>query len=68
MYKAAAQAVVGEGPGRARVMMLGEPPGDKEDLAGKPFVGPAGHLLERALQDAGFVRSDVYGYERHKAL
>lgn len=60
LYKNATQAVLGAGPARARVLMVGEQPGDKEDLAGKPFVGPAGRLLDQALQDAGIVRADVY--------
>src|SRR6185369_17571846 len=60
LYKHATQAVLGEGPSAARVVMVGEQPGDREDLAGKPFVGPAGMLLDRALEDAGIVRSDVY--------
>src|SRR5215471_16148142 len=60
LYRNATQAVLGEGPSGARIVMVGEQPGDKEDLAGKPFVGPAGALLDRALQDAGIARSDVY--------
>jgi uracil-DNA glycosylase len=52
--------VFGEGPETARVMLVGEQPGDKEDLAGKPFVGPSGQLLDRALQQAGIDRSHVY--------
>jgi uracil-DNA glycosylase len=60
LYKYATQAVVGEGPASARVMMVGEEPGDREDLAGKPFVGPAGKLLDRALADAKLAREDVY--------
>jgi len=60
LYRHATQAVLGEGPERARVVIIGEQPGDKEDLAGKPFVGPAGALLDRALADAGIDRSDVY--------
>ena len=60
LYRHATQAVLGEGPRRARILMVGEQPGDKEDLAGKPFVGPAGALLDRALADAGIDRSDVY--------
>ena len=52
--------MLGEGPSSARLMMVGEQPGDKEDLAGKPFVGPAGILLDRALEDAGIDRADVY--------
>jgi uracil-DNA glycosylase len=60
LYRRATQAVLGEGPSTARIVMVGEQPGDKEDLAGKPFVGPAGGLLTRALEDAGIDRSDVY--------
>jgi len=60
LYRTATQAVLGEGPVAARVVMVGEQPGDKEDLAGRPFVGPAGALLDRALADAGIQRSDVY--------
>jgi uracil-DNA glycosylase len=52
--------VFGEGPPHARIMLVGEQPGDKEDLAGKPFVGPAGQMLDRALQEAGIDRSNVY--------
>ncbi len=54
LYRDATQAVPGEGPARASVMLVGEQPGDKEDLAGKPFVGPAGRLLDRHSPDAGF--------------
>src|SRR5579863_1120985 len=60
LYLTATQAVLGEGPAAARVVMVGEQPGDREDLAGRPFVGPAGALLDRALADAGIERSDVY--------
>jgi DNA polymerase len=60
LYKHATQTVFGEGPGRARVLMVGEQPGDQEDLQGKPFVGPAGKLLDRALEAAGIDRSTVY--------
>jgi uracil-DNA glycosylase family protein len=52
--------VFGEGPQAAQVMLVGEQPGDKEDLAGKPFVGPAGQMLDRALEAAGIDRSKVY--------
>src|SRR5262245_23575183 len=52
LYKNATQVVPGEGPARARVMLVGEQPGDQEDRRGKPFVGPAGGVLERALEDA----------------
>jgi uracil-DNA glycosylase len=54
------QTVFGEGPRRARVMLVGEQPGNDEDLAGKPFVGPAGRILDRALEAAGIARDDVY--------
>jgi DNA polymerase len=54
------QTVFGEGPRRARVILLGEQPGNDEDLAGKPFVGPAGRVLDRALEAAGIARGDVY--------
>ncbi|MEP6937906.1 MAG: UdgX family uracil-DNA binding protein [Chthoniobacterales bacterium] len=60
LYKRGTQTVFGEGPKRATLMMLGEQPGDQEDLAGKPFVGPAGKLLDRALADAGIDRAEVY--------
>ena len=60
LYKRGTQTVFGEGPKRARLLMLGEQPGDQEDLAGKPFVGPAGKLLDRALADAGIERDQVY--------
>jgi uracil-DNA glycosylase family protein len=60
LYEDATQAVFGEGPDDARVVLVGEQPGDKEDLAGRPFVGPAGGLLDRAIEEAGFSRDDVY--------
>jgi DNA polymerase len=60
LYKAATQTVFGEGPARARIVLIGEVPGDAEDRAGKPFVGPAGKLLDRALQAAGLEREAVY--------
>jgi uracil-DNA glycosylase family protein len=60
LYKRGTQTVFGEGPGRAEVMMVGEQPGDAEDLAGHPFVGPAGKLLDRALEEAGIDRGLVY--------
>ena len=60
LYRNATQAVLGEGPATARIFMVGEQPGDREDLAGKPFVGPAGKLLDRALAEAGIARGDVY--------
>jgi len=60
LYRNATQAVSGEGPSQAKVMLVGEQPGDKEDLAGKPFVGPAGRVLDQALADAGIPRSETY--------
>jgi uracil-DNA glycosylase len=60
LWKDATQTVFGEGPQHASVMLVGEQPGDKEDLAGKPFVGPAGQMLDRALQEAGIDRPKVY--------
>jgi uracil-DNA glycosylase len=60
LYKDATQTVFGEGPPTARIMLVGEQPGDKEDLAGKPFVGPAGQMLDRALEEAGIDRRTVY--------
>jgi uracil-DNA glycosylase family protein len=60
LYKAATQVVFGEGPRAARVMFVGEQPGDQEDRQGAPFVGPAGALLDKALEDAGIPRSQVY--------
>jgi uracil-DNA glycosylase family protein len=60
LYKAATQAVPGEGRSHARLMLVGEQPGDKEDLAGKPFVGPAGRILDRALVDASIPRTEVF--------
>jgi uracil-DNA glycosylase family protein len=60
LYKRATQTVFGEGPKNARLMLLGEQPGDQEDIAGKPFIGPAGKLLDRALEDAGIKREEVY--------
>ena len=60
LYTRGTQTVFGEGPRRAEVMMVGEQPGDAEDLAGRPFVGPAGRLLDRALEAAGIDRRRVY--------
>jgi uracil-DNA glycosylase len=60
LYKNATQTVFGEGPERARVMLVGEQPGDAEDLAGHPFVGPAGKLLDRCLAEAGIDRKRIY--------
>ena len=60
LWKNATQTVFGEGPQNTRMMLVGEQPGDKEDLAGKPFVGPAGLMLDRALEEAGIDRRKVY--------
>ena len=60
LYKDATQTVFGEGRQGARLVFVGEQPGDSEDLAGKPFIGPAGQLLNRALQEAGIARADAY--------
>jgi len=60
LYKRGTQTVFGEGPAKAEVMLVGEQPGDAEDLAGHPFVGPAGRLLDKALEEAGIDRSRVY--------
>ena len=60
LYRNATQAVFGEGAARAEVMLVGEQPGDREDLAGRPFVGPAGQLLDRALEEAGIDRAQTY--------
>ncbi|KIU45220.1 MULTISPECIES: UdgX family uracil-DNA binding protein [Bradyrhizobium] len=60
LWKDATQTVFGEGPQNATLMLVGEQPGDKEDLAGHPFVGPAGQMLDRALKEAGIDRAKVY--------
>jgi len=60
LWKHATQTVFGEGKPSSTIMLVGEQPGDKEDLAGKPFVGPAGALLDKALDQAGINRADVY--------
>ena len=60
LYKCGTQTVFGEGTSHAKVVLVGEQPGDKEDLMGKPFVGPAGKLLNSALQAAGIERSEAY--------
>jgi uracil-DNA glycosylase len=60
LYRDATQVVPGEGPAGAKLMMVGEQPGDQEDLAGRPFVGPAGRLLDRAIIAAGVDRNDVF--------
>src|SRR4029453_1156602 len=60
LYKGGTQTVFGEGPRNAEMMLVGEQPGDAEDLAGHPFVGPAGRLLDTALEEAGIDRRQVY--------
>jgi uracil-DNA glycosylase family protein len=60
LYRHATQTVFGEGAPKASLMLIGEQPGDAEDIAGHPFVGPAGKLLDRALEEAGIDRSGVY--------
>jgi uracil-DNA glycosylase family protein len=60
LYLHARQAVLGEGPKSAEIVFIGEQPGDEEDQRGRPFVGPAGRLLDRALDEAGIARSSVY--------
>jgi hypothetical protein len=59
LYKNATQTVFGEGPERPTLILLGEQPGDREDLSGKPFIGPAGQILNRALEEAGIDRNEV---------
>ncbi len=60
LFRNATQTVFGEGPVGAKLMLVGEQPGDQEDVAGRPFVGPAGRMLDRALVEAGVDRSQVY--------
>jgi DNA polymerase len=60
LYRRATQTVFGAGPASAELMLVGEAPGDQEDLQGKPFVGPAGRLLDEALAEAGLSRDEVY--------
>jgi len=60
LYKRATQTVFGEGARKSDIMIVGEVPGDQEDRAGRPFVGPAGRILDQALEAAGVVRDDVY--------
>ncbi len=60
LWKDATQTVFGEGPAKAAVVLVGEQPGDREDQEGKPFVGPAGRVLDEALADAGIDRKQVY--------
>ena len=60
LWKRGTQTVFGEGGPRARVMFVGEQPGDQEDIQGRPFVGPAGRILDKALEEAGIDRKEVY--------
>src|SRR4051812_13285249 len=60
LWKIGTQTVFGEGGSKARVMLVGEQPGDQEDLQGRPFVGPSGKLLDKALEAAGIDRKEVY--------
>jgi uracil-DNA glycosylase len=60
LWKGGTQTVFGEGLKRARLMLIGEQPGDREDIEGHPFVGPAGRILDKALEQAGIERSDAY--------
>jgi uracil-DNA glycosylase len=60
LHRNATQVVPGEGPSQAAIMLVGEQPGDKEDLAGKLFVGPAGRVLDQALRDAGIAREETF--------
>ncbi|HEY2797481.1 MAG TPA: UdgX family uracil-DNA binding protein [Thermoanaerobaculia bacterium] len=60
LYRPATQTVFGSGPARAAILLVGEQPGDREDLEGLPFVGPAGRVLDEALAKAGLSRKDVY--------
>jgi len=60
LYRDATQTVFGEGAADARIVLVGEQPGDQEDKAGEPFVGPAGRILDKALAEAGLSRDDVY--------
>jgi DNA polymerase len=60
LYRDATQVVPGEGPAHARIMMVGEQPGDQEDRQGRPFVGPAGRILDRAIMEAGIDRKQVF--------
>jgi uracil-DNA glycosylase family protein len=60
LYKIATQVVPGEGPARAQIMMVGEQPGDQEDRSGKPFVGPAGRVLDKAIHESGLDRTTIF--------
>jgi len=60
LWKTGTQTVFGEGPKKARILFVGEQPGDREDLEGKPFIGPAGRMLDKALAEAGIDRAETY--------
>ncbi|KKZ85091.1 uracil-DNA glycosylase [Rhizobium phaseoli] len=60
LYRNATQTVFGEGPDKAEIVLVGEQPGDREDITGRPFVGPAGHLLDHCLEEAGVDRQRCY--------
>jgi DNA polymerase len=60
LYKRATQTVFGEGPKGATIILVGEQPGDYEDVAGRPFVGPAGKIVDQALEEVGIDRAHVY--------
>ena len=60
LWRCGTQTVFGEGPARARLVLVGEQPGDQEDRAGRPFVGPAGRILNEAIEEAGLRREDLY--------
>ncbi|PDV84993.1 uracil-DNA glycosylase [Rhizobium sp. H4] len=60
LYRNATQIVFGEGPGKAEIVLVGEQPGDREDITGRPFVGPAGRLLDHCLEEAGLDRQRCY--------
>ena len=68
LYRDATQTVFGSGPRRARILLLGEQPGDQEDRAGEPFVGPAGKLLDRALAEAGLDEQVLRADDRQEAF
>src|SRR4051812_44875378 len=67
LWKPATQTVFGEGPAHARIMLVGEQPGDQEDIAGRPFIGPAGEMVDRAPNEAGIDRPlvDVTNAGKH---
>src|SRR5205807_10577074 len=60
LYEGATQAVMGEGAAKAGLMLVGEQPGDREDIEGHPFVGPAGRVLDQGLEQAGIARDETY--------